>query len=124
MLFLYFFQQEHTHIMNYLNYFLPLDTLFKTHHLLDLHKEPVPDLCQEQLLPRKVILTFSPKVVRDLKILSKRRILKVKICFYVSSSNKGRPTTTEIETYRYNLEPTPEGCIPNPGLRGLEKYPF
>ena len=54
--------------------FLPLETVFRTHHFLDLSKEPVSNLRKEQLLPRKVIYTFSLKVARDLKVLSKRRI--------------------------------------------------
>ena len=35
--------------------FLPLETVFRTHHLLDSRKEPVPDSRKEQPLPRKVI---------------------------------------------------------------------
>ena len=71
-LFLYF--NNYTHILYYLETtFLPPETVFRTQHLLDLHKEPVPDWRKEQLLPRKVIQTLSPKVLRDLKVLSIRR---------------------------------------------------
>ena len=48
---------NYTHIVYYLktSFFLALETMFKTHHLLDLSKERVPDVCEEQPLPRKVI---------------------------------------------------------------------
>ena len=45
--------------------------MFETQHCLNLSKEPVHDLRKEQPLPRKVIQMFSPKLVRDLKVLSK-----------------------------------------------------
>ena len=52
--FLYF--NNYTDIVYYLkSTFLPLETVFRTHHLLDLRKEPVPDSHKEQPLPRKVI---------------------------------------------------------------------
>ena len=44
--------------------------------------------------------------------------------YQVTMKSKGRSSTTEIEMYRYNLELTPEGCIPDPRLRRLEKYPI
>ena len=53
--FLYF--NNYTDIVYYLKttFFLPLETMFRTHHLLDLGKEPVPDSRKEQLLSREVI---------------------------------------------------------------------
>ena len=46
------------HVYNSRTHFLPLETVFKTHHL-DLRKEPVPDSLRElrehQPLPKKAI---------------------------------------------------------------------
>ena len=50
-----FFQQLHRHFILLRDHFLPLETVFRTHHLLDSRKEPVPDSRKEQPLPRKVI---------------------------------------------------------------------
>ena len=62
-----------------LDFFLPLEIMFKTHHLLALPKEPVIEIYEKQPLPRKVIWRFSPKMLRYLKVLFKRTIWKVKI---------------------------------------------
>ena len=79
MLFFLYFSNKCTHKRYILLYFFPVTlTMLETHHLLDSRKEPVPDLCKEQTLPRKVIWTFSPMVLRNIKVLSKRGIWKVK----------------------------------------------
>ena len=73
----FFFQQVHTF------FFFTLGTVFEIHHILT-HRTLI------YVKSSYFLGTLSPKIVRDLKVHSKRRILKARI-FYLKWDLNHRP---------------------------------